>query len=176
MNFRQCCKCLSSSQRRFTLDTVSSICRVQQWRYFQTVRPTFASNSGDRIIDFPDMGPTIPEYKKKENEDLQKKRARLFYQSRKRGMSENGLLLSTFATLQLHKLEERLLDQYDKLINKPSNDWEIFYWMTEKKPTPDEYNNEIMNMLKKHAKNEKMEMRHKQPDLDVKTTPMASKE
>ena len=82
MSFRQCCNCISSSQRRFTLDTVSSICHVQQWRFFQTVRPTFASKPGNSVIDFPDMGPPIPEYKQKENEDLQKKRARLFYQSR----------------------------------------------------------------------------------------------
>lgn len=47
----------------------------------------------------------------------------------------------------------------------PSNDWEIYYWMTEKKPTPKEYDNQIMDMLKKHAKNEDMEERIRQPDL-----------
>ena len=84
------------------------------------------------------------------------------------------LFSSTFASLKLHTLDEKLIDQYDKVINKPSNDWELFYWMTEKKPTPQEYDNEIMDMLKYHAKNEKMEMRLHQPALDEKTTPTAS--
>ena len=37
---------------------------------------------GGTILDFPDMGPPIPEYKAKENETIEQKRARLFYQSR----------------------------------------------------------------------------------------------
>jgi len=83
-------------------------------------------------------------------------------------MLENGLLLSTFAGKYLDNLSDTLLDQYDKLINQPSNDWEIYYWMTEKKPTPEEYDNEVMDMLKIHAKNKKMEERIRQPDLQGK--------
>ena len=75
---------------------------------------------------------------------------------------------STFAGKHLDNLSDTLLDQYDKLINQPSNDWEIYYWMTEKKPTPEEYNNEVMDMLKIHAKNKKMEERIRQPDLQEK--------
>lgn len=75
---------------------------------------------------------------------------------------------STFAGKHLDNLNDTLLDQYDKLINQPSNDWEIYYWMTEKKPTPEEYDNEVMDMLKIHAKNKKMEERIRQPDLQEK--------
>eukprot|EP00112_Aurelia_sp_Birch-Aquarium-sp1_P010091 Seg2173.2 transcript_id=Seg2173.2/GoldUCD/mRNA.D3Y31 product="Succinate dehydrogenase assembly factor 2 mitochondrial" protein_id=Seg2173.2/GoldUCD/D3Y31 len=134
---------------------------------------TKKDSSGD-ILDFPDMGPPIPEYQARKDEPLDRRRARLFYQSRKRGMSENGLLLSTFASLHLHTFDEKRLGLYDTLINQPSNDWEIFYWMTEKKLTPPEYDNEIMDMLKKHARNENLEMRCTQPDLDEKTTPVAN--
>ena len=35
----------------------------------------------------------IPQYEPRKNEDVEVKRARLLYQSRKRGMLENGLLL-----------------------------------------------------------------------------------
>jgi succinate dehydrogenase assembly factor 2 len=35
-----------------------------------------------------------------------------------------------------------------RLINLPSNDWEIYYWATENRATPEEFNNEIMDMLK----------------------------
>lgn len=65
----------------------------------------------------------------------------------------------------MDNLSDTLLDQYDQVINMPNNDWEIYYWMTEKKPTPKEYDNQIMDMLKKHAKNEDMEERIRQPDL-----------
>ncbi len=34
------------------------------------------------------------------------------------------------------------------MINLPSNDWEIYYWATETKPTPEEFDNVIMDMLK----------------------------
>ena len=77
---------------------------------------------------------------------------------------------STFAGKHLDNLSDSLLDQYDKLINQPSNDWEIYYWMTEKKPTPEEYDNEVMDMLKIHAKNKAMEERIRQPDLQEKWT------
>ena len=41
----------------------------------------------------PSNEPAIPEFIEKFNEPLHEKRSRLIYQSRKRGMLENGLLL-----------------------------------------------------------------------------------
>jgi hypothetical protein len=35
---------------------------------------------------------------------------------------------STFAAEYLNKMTEAELEHYDFLINKPSNDWEIYYW------------------------------------------------
>lgn len=57
------------------------------------------------------------------------------------------------------------LSQYDRLINLPSNDWDIYYWAVERSPTPEEFDNEMMDMLKKHAKNENRESRITMPDL-----------
>lgn len=111
------------------------------------------------------MGPPIPPYQKREGESTDVKRARLLYQSRKRGMLENGLLLSTFADRFLNNLSNELLDQYDTLINEPTNDWDIYYWMTGAKETPKVYENQVMELLKKHARNENMESRIRQPDL-----------
>ena len=90
---------------------------------------------------------------------------RLLYQSRKRGMLENGLLLSRFAKKYLNSFNNEQLKQYDRLINLPSNDWDIFYWAAEVKPTPSEFQNEVMDLLKKHLKNENREARITQPDL-----------
>ena len=80
-------------------------------------------------------------------------------------MLENGLLLSTFAARYLNDISEKQTKLYDDLINQPTNDWDIFYWATKVKPTPDEYNNEVMDLLKKHVGNEKREQRLRQPDL-----------
>ncbi|KAM0420849.1 hypothetical protein ACHAPT_011379 [Fusarium lateritium] len=63
-------------------------------------------------------------------EDDTTKRARLVYQSRKRGTLESDLLLSTFASKHLPTLPPKLLDQYDLLLDE--NDWDIYYWATQK--------------------------------------------
>lgn len=80
-------------------------------------------------------------------------------------MLENGLLLSTFAAKYLESMSAEQTALYDKLINIPTNDWDIFYWATNVKPTPPQYDNEIMEMLKKFVKNTDKETRYRQPDL-----------
>lgn len=87
------------------------------------------------------------------------------YQSRKRGMLENDLLLSTFAAKYLRTMTAEQVEMYDTLINKPSNDWDIYYWATGNKPTPPEYENEMMQMFRKHVQNEFKEKRLRMPDL-----------
>ena len=109
--------------------------------------------------------PTIPPYIEKFNENLGDKRARLVYQSRKRGILENGLLLATFADEYLKDFDNEKLTLYDRLINLPSNDWEIYYWATGAKPTPAEFDNEVMDMLKKHTKNKNKVSRYHLPSL-----------
>ncbi|KAI8146879.1 Flavinator of succinate dehydrogenase-domain-containing protein, partial [Fennellomyces sp. T-0311] len=93
--------------------------------------------------------PPIP----RPNEPLEKKRARLVYQSRKRGILETDLLLSTFASKYLKDFTMEQLQQYDKLLDEP--DWDIFYWATDKKTVP-EYlkDSPVLEMIRKHAKNE----------------------
>ncbi|CAB0037331.1 unnamed protein product [Trichogramma brassicae] len=123
-------------------------------------------NENYEDLNHPESGgPDIPKYTERENESIDTKRARLLYQSRKRGMLENGLLLSTFAKKYLNDFNEEQLRQYDRLINIPSNDWDIFYWASDVKPVPTEFQNEVMNLLKRHLKNENRESRIRQPDL-----------
>ncbi|XP_013400575.1 succinate dehydrogenase assembly factor 2, mitochondrial isoform X2 [Lingula anatina] len=138
----------------------------------KTAKPTFSnirlmsSESDQPNIIHPMMEiPPIPPYPEKLNEPVEERRARLLYQSRKRGMSENGLLLSTFASKYLNGFDERQLKMYDHLINQPDNDWDIYYWITGVEPTPPEYENEIMDLLKEHTKNDNREERLRQPDL-----------
>lgn len=107
---------------------------------------------------YPNL-PPIP----RPHEVIEVTRARLLYQSRKRGMLENDLLLSTFARKHLDSMTERQLKEYDSLLDEP--DWDIYYWATGKKDVPDKWEkSEVFGMLRKHVKNEgKVVMR--MPDL-----------
>ncbi|RWS16423.1 succinate dehydrogenase assembly factor 2-like protein [Dinothrombium tinctorium] len=99
------------------------------------------------------------------NETLETRKARLLYQSRKRGILENDLLLSTFAHKYLNTFDERKTQLYDCLINNGHNEWDIYYWAVNAKPTPKEFDNEVMDLLKMHAKNTEKENRCQQPNL-----------
>ncbi|NXS98543.1 SDHF2 factor, partial [Jacana jacana] len=81
-------------------------------------------------------------------------------------MLENCILLSLFAKENLHRMSERQLNLYDRLINEPSNDWDIYYWATEAKSPPAELETDVMAMLREFTKNEKKEQRLRQPDLE----------
>lgn len=99
------------------------------------------------------------------NESLEVKRRRLLYQSRKRGMLENDLLLSNFASKYLATMNPDDLDLYDKLINTPSNDWDLYYMAVGKIETTQEYQNHVMDLLKEYAKNQNRQSRIRQPEL-----------
>ncbi|TPX15684.1 uncharacterized protein E0L32_000018 [Thyridium curvatum] len=62
-------------------------------------------------------------------EDPETMRARLLYQSRKRGTLESDLLLSTFASQNLPAMTPEQLRQYDRFLDE--NDWDIYYWATQ---------------------------------------------
>ncbi|KAH0946699.1 hypothetical protein HN011_008752 [Eciton burchellii] len=149
---------------------VVSNCTIFYVRPFSIIRSVSISCSR-RKNDFQDLihpesrEPNIPCYVKRKEENADIKRARLTYQSRKRGMLENGLLLSTFAKKYLNTFDDTQLQLYDQLINLPSNDWDIFYWAIGVKPTPSEFDNEVMDLLKKHIQNEDRQARIIQPNL-----------
>jgi succinate dehydrogenase assembly factor 2 len=144
-------------------------------RCLTTSRPSFLDEKtkGDpfpnldvrhsEVLDsaYPNL-PPIP----RPNEDVETRRRRLIYQSRKRGTLENDLLLSTFAKVWLPKFDMQMLTEYDKLLDEP--DWDIFYWATNKKKTPEEWqDSKVLAMIKEHAKNEqKVVLR--MPDLEEK--------
>ncbi|KAF1813762.1 DUF339-domain-containing protein [Eremomyces bilateralis CBS 781.70] len=66
-------------------------------------------------------------------EDIATTRARLIYQSRKRGTLESDLLLSTFADANLGSMSAEQLQQYDRFLDE--NDWDIYYWATQEPST-----------------------------------------
>jgi succinate dehydrogenase assembly factor 2 len=88
------------------------------------------------------------------------KRARLLYQSRKRGILETDLILSKFAKLYLPTMSREELDEYDKLLDLP--DWDIYYWATRNndvKRCPERWENSpIMAKLRDLAENREREV------------------
>ncbi|CAK5261805.1 unnamed protein product, partial [Mycena citricolor] len=87
------------------------------------------------------------------NENVSTMRARLVYQSRKRGTLESDLILSTFARENLPTMSEAELKEYDKLLDEA--DWDIYYWATaERTPPPRWADSPILAKLKIHARNE----------------------
>lgn len=107
-------------------------------------------HSAEAALDssYPNL-PPIP----RPNESTENKRRRLGYQSRKRGILETDLLLSTFAKVWLPQFELEDLVEYDALLDEP--DWDIFYWATNKKTIPERWQkSKVLDMIKQHAKNE----------------------
>lgn len=88
------------------------------------------------------------------------KRARLVYQSRKRGILESDLLLSRFAKKYLKSFNSAQLDEYDKLLDEA--DWDIYYWATKNydvTPLPEKWkDSEILKLLQADAQNEEREI------------------
>ncbi|KAJ2892700.1 Succinate dehydrogenase assembly factor 2 mitochondrial [Zalerion maritima] len=78
---------------------------------------------------------------KRTGEDESILRARLQYQSRKRGMREGELLLSTFAASNLQGMGVSEMQEYDKLLDE--NDWDIYYWATQNENEPPQGKEEL---------------------------------
>jgi succinate dehydrogenase assembly factor 2 len=64
---------------------------------------------------FSETETPLPPRTLRENETIAAMRSRLVYQSRKRGMLEGDLLLSTFATENLSSMSEKELIEYDRV-------------------------------------------------------------
>jgi succinate dehydrogenase assembly factor 2 len=100
------------------------------------------------------------------NEATETKRARLLYQSRKRGILETDLLLSTFAKAYLPGMSPAELTEFDSLMDYP--DWDIYYWSTGSKAVPPEVSAmNIFPVLQEHTKN-KAKVILSMPALDGK--------
>jgi succinate dehydrogenase assembly factor 2 len=70
------------------------------------------------------------------NEDVEKMKRRLIWQSTKRGMKENELLLGAYARRELDTLSEDELSAFDALLQQPDPD--VFNWITGKVDVPEE--------------------------------------
>ena len=79
-----------------------------------------------------------------ENHDIRLKR--LLYRSVYTGTKETDVFLGKFAQYQLSDLSNKLLDQYESLVE--NSDPDLFMWISGQKEVPKRWNNEIMKLLK----------------------------
>lgn len=78
-------------------------------------------------------------------------RSRLIYQSRKRGILENCIIFTTFADKYLNTFDSAQLQKYDALINSSFDEWDLYAWAIGAKPVPEEFDNDVMRLLKNHV-------------------------
>jgi len=83
--------------------------------------------------------------------ELDLMRSRLIYQSRKRGILENCIIFTTFADKYLKTFNVEQLQKYDALINSKFDEWDLYAWSIGSKPAPQEFNNDILKLLKNHV-------------------------
>jgi len=95
----------------------------------QSGDPSKVSLSDDLAVGEMEGATFKVEPLRRTGEDTATMRARLLYQSRKRGTLESDLLLSTFASENLSKMTKAQLEQYDLFMDE--NDWDIYYWATQ---------------------------------------------
>ncbi|ORY26516.1 mitochondrion protein [Naematelia encephala] len=106
------------------------------------------SSHPDSIDEYP-----LPQPLDRTGEDEKTLRARLVYQTRKRGTLETDLLLATFGRDFLGEMTVDEMRLFDKLLDEP--DWDIYYWSIGKKEAPSKWKDtELLKKLQRHAKNE----------------------
>jgi len=100
------------------------------------------------------------------NEDLDTYRARMVYQTRKRGTLETGLLLSTWMPRErIATMEREELQELERLMSVP--EWTLFYWMSGKqRPAEDSEwaSSSLLESLREHTSNKEKVVR-KMPEL-----------
>ena len=72
---------------------------------------------------------------------------RLIYRSRYTGTKETDLILGNFADRHLAELDDRLLDEYEALIE--NSDPDLYMWISGRKPVPEAWDGDIMRKLKR---------------------------
>ena len=70
---------------------------------------------------------------------------RLLYQSNHRGCKETDMILGSFASNHLHKLEGAEIDMYENFMDE--KDWDIYAWIIGTLPLPKEHDNKVVRMI-----------------------------
>lgn len=105
----------------FHIEIETSFCSV--FLYWQLVRKEAVFTCKVRWLSDEVKEPPIPDWEKPKNESAELTKARLVYQSRKRGMSENGLILRWGQILKFTCLQNFAFSSLWQILS-----WSHFVW------------------------------------------------
>ncbi|WP_036260985.1 succinate dehydrogenase assembly factor 2 [Methylocapsa aurea] len=77
---------------------------------------------------------------------LDARRRRVLFRSWHRGMREVDLILGRFVDVEIAKLDESELDDYEALME--AQDRDIFSWLTGEAPTPGQYDTPVFRKIR----------------------------
>src|SRR5258707_999436 len=86
-----------------------------RWNHIKQADDPYPFPLSPKILDQPTHSEELPPRVPRENEPVDVLRARLVYQSRKRGILEGDLLLSTFAAENLSRMSLEELKEFDRV-------------------------------------------------------------
>ncbi|EMR65081.1 hypothetical protein MGN70_008188 [Eutypa lata] len=124
---------LSSRNVAAVITTTSIIRPLSSTPATLRVVPPEGNNAGEMGVGELEGAKFRVEPMRRVGEDDKTMRARLTYQSRKRGTLESDLLLSTFAETYLPRMTRAQMAQLDLFLDE--NDWDIYYWATQDPPS-----------------------------------------
>lgn len=78
-------------------------------------------------------------------EDPERRRKRLIFRARHRGMKELDLLVGGFAERHLGELNEAQLDRFEALLDVPEP--LMYRWLLHREPPPAAYDHDVMKLL-----------------------------
>ncbi|MEP0070450.1 succinate dehydrogenase assembly factor 2 [Pyruvatibacter sp.] len=93
------------------------------------------------------MTDNTPSYESS-NLDDDARRRRIKFRAWHRGIKENDLILGTFADAYVEELTTDDLTDFERLMEAPDQD--VYGWISNTKPVPDEYKTNLMTRLKSH--------------------------
>jgi len=73
------------------------------------------------------------------------RRKKILFQNQHRGMKENDLLIGGYTKEHIEQLNDEQLSRFEALLQEGDSD--LYNWIMEKEPIPDEFDNDIMAAL-----------------------------
>lgn len=86
------------------------------------------------------------------SEPSQSRFKRLLFRAHHMGSNENDILFGRFAARRLSDFTPEQLDRFEQLLGQTDSD--LFDWVTGKSPVPDEFDHDVMAMIRAFVQTE----------------------
>lgn len=76
---------------------------------------------------------------------MDERRRKLTFRAWRRGFREMDLLMGAFAEANIAELDDKGLDEFERLLGTP--DWEVYAWLIGQKEVPPNYEGPVLTQL-----------------------------